>query len=108
VRRDGIFELDQVELTLVDVWVEDLGHNVECVDDEHRQEGSQREKEWRRLSLKRSIGSRSRRADTWLSERRELDLYITDLGRSGGIRMAVMKARSALPDSSGSPAHLRI
>ena len=31
-----------------------------------------------------------------------------DLGRSGGVRMAVMSARSALPDPSGSPAHLRI
>ena len=31
-----------------------------------------------------------------------------DLGRSGGVRMAVMRARSALPDPSGSPAHLRI
>ena len=47
------------------------------MDDDHsREEGSQREKEWTRLSLKRSIGSRSRRADTWLSERRDLDLRV--------------------------------
>ena len=107
MRKDGIFGLVLVELIFVDVFlerVEDLGRNVESgVADEfdQRQEGSsQRERDWKRLSLKRSTGSTRRRVDTWLSEKRDEGPFVynqgTRSGRSGGIRMAVMSARSAL------------
>ena len=89
---------------------EDLGRKVESVVDEFEEEGSShREEDWKRLSLKRKSGSTRRRVDTWsrLSEKRDEDMYITKERDLGEVRMAVMRARSALPDSWGSSTNLR-
>ena len=89
---------------------EDLGRKVESVVDEFEEEGSShREEDWKRLSLKRKSGSTRRRVDTCsrLSEKRDEDMYITKERDLGEVRMAVMRARSALPDSWGSSTNLR-
>lgn len=95
MRRDGIFGL--VGLIFVDAFLEnaeDPGGNVEG----HRQEegSSHREKDWKRLSLRRST---RRRVDTWLGGKGSEEMYISEERDLGVVRMAVMRARSALPDS---------
>ena len=103
MRRDGIFGLVLVELIFADVFfdtVDDLGRNVDDENRPRQEEGSShREKGWKRLSWTRKTGSRRRRADTWLSEKREEEMYISKEGDLCEVRMAVMSARSALPDS---------
>lgn len=67
MRRGGIFGPVLVELIFVDVSLEkDPGRNEGVDEFQQRQGSSQREKDWKRLSLKRKIGSTGRRVDTWL------------------------------------------
>jgi hypothetical protein len=98
VRRDGIFGLVLVEIFVFSATVEDLGGNVQDVDQKPEEGSSHKEEDWKRMSLTRSI---RRRDDTWLSEDGEGYMYITDSEERdlGGVRMAVMRVRSALPDS---------
>ena len=87
VRRDEIFGLVHDELIFVDVIsgrVEDLGRNVDEIQQKQEEGGSShREEDWKLLSLTRKTGSSRRRVETWLSWKALwIDVVYNEIARS--------------------------